>query len=286
MSFENQETSVESAAPIELFLIEGQDTFYYTSAPVPYEYDGDTYEPIAISRTAPVVSTKDSAGEIQITFPFNNDFVLRYLSGTPPAPDQVTIFQVHLSDSTEEVVPFWAGPVSGVKFSGNDAKVNVSGILARTAKQIPDQTFSWTCNHVLYGSRCGVIEGDFTYSFTVTSVDADGVQISVTDRDPNNSPASVLAADSTFFQGGTFRDGSEGSQRMLLSMTETTPNNYDLVLIVPVEGLSVGDAVSISAGCNRAVQTCYYRFDNIENYGGFTFVPSLNPFSTDVKREE
>ena len=124
----------------------------------PYtDSEGNVYEPVAMSRTAPTVNLKESSGSITVKMPFNNAFAARYLGGVPPSPDLVTIKQVHLSDATAEEFPFWSGSVISVKFAGTEATVALQGVMAKTSTQIPSQTFSWMCDHNLYDGRCRVV---------------------------------------------------------------------------------------------------------------------------------
>lgn len=283
MSYTTQEQSTEGAAPIELYKITGTDSFYYTSSSTEFTYEGNTYEPIAISRTAPTVNDKEASGNITVRFPFNNTFAARYLGGVPPSPDRIDIYRVHLSDATSEVLPFWAGFVSGVKFKGTEATVSLSGLASRMSAQIPSKTFSWMCNHVLYGEGCQVAESSFTFDFSVTAISSDGVTLTVTD---SGQASTEITADTSFFNGGTVRTGVEGSQRMALSVSEVagSANTYTVVLMVPVSGLEVGQGITLSAGCDHSVQVCRSRFNNVERYGGFPFIPTLNPFSIDNKQ--
>lgn len=279
MSFSSQEQSTEGGAPIEIYTFSGADTFRYTSASEPYtDSEGNVYEPVAMSRTAPTVSLKESSGSISIKVPFNNPFAARYLGGVPPSPDRVTIKQVHLSDSTAEEFPFWSGAVAAVKFSKNEATISLTGNMNRTAAQIPSQTFSWMCDHNLYDGRCRVVQSQFTFNFTVSAVSADGVTVTLAD---SGQAAAEIASDASFFNGGTFLTGVDGSQRMGVNFDATAnANEYTLVLLVPISGLEVGQAITFSAGCDKSVDTCVARFNNVRNYGGFPFVPTLNPFNT------
>ena len=286
MSFSDQEVSSEGGAPIELYTITGADTFYFTSSAEPYVLDGNTYVPVAISRSAPTISIKETSGNITVKFPFNNPFVARYLGGVPPSPDDITIHQVHLSDTTREVFPFWAGTVSAVKFSGNDAQVSMTGLMNQLASQIPAQTYSWMCDHNLYGSQCLVSEPTFTFNFNVKDISPDGVSVTLTDT---GQASAKLSGDSSFFNGGTFLTGVEGSQRMGINFTKTVAGpepEYNLVLLVPSSELVVGQSVTFTAGCDKSIQTCYSRFKNVKNYGGFPFVPTLNPHSTNLQYTE
>jgi len=286
MAFDDQEISTEGGAPIELYKIEGADSFYYTSSATEFTFEGNTYIPVSMSRSGPVISPKTTSGGLALKVPFNDPFAARYLGGVPPAPDRITIYQVHLSDSVQEVRPFWSGLVSAVKFSGETATISIGGVLARTSMQIPSNTFSWSCNHVLYGKRCKVIEREYEFQFTVNSVSSDGITLTLSDADSENTPQTEITDAPAYFNGGRLDPGVPGSQRMIVRMEMDTPGNYTAVLMVPISGLNAGDVLIISAGCDRSLGTCYSRFNNIVNYGGFPFIPTLNPFATEVKREE
>ncbi len=281
MSYSEQDSSTEGSAPIELYRITGVDSFYYTSLATEFTFDGDVYKPIPISRTAPTINAKESSGNFNVNFPFNNPFVQRYLGGIAPAQDRLEIFRAHLSDSTLEVKPFLSGFVTGVKFKGTDVTVSIGGIASRMEAQIPSKTFSWMCNHVLYGDGCRVAESSFTFNFEVLSVSSDGIRVTLKD---SGQALAKLTTDIGFFNGGTVRTGVEGSQRMALEFEQAVvANTYLVKLMVPVDGLNAGQTISLSAGCDRAMQTCFSRFSNSQRYGGFPFIPTLNPFSIDNK---
>lgn len=52
-------------------------------------------------------------------------------------------------------------------------------------------------------------------------------------------------------------------------------------LLYPV-AIEVGSGVQLTAGCDHSTSTCQSRFDNLDNYGGFPFIPTKNPFSTGI----
>jgi uncharacterized phage protein (TIGR02218 family) len=234
-----------------------------------------------MKRTAPTVSLKESSGNISIKFPFNNPFAARYLGGVPPSPDRVTIQQVHLGDSTAELNPLWSGSVSSVKFAGTEATVSLAGVMNVLTSQIPTQTYSWMCDHNLYGTQCRVTESAFTFSFSVVSLSSDGVTVTLSDT---GLAQAELSSDVSFFNGGTFLTGVDGSQRMGVKFEATGgTNEYSLVLLVPLAGLAAGQAITFTAGCDKSIDVCLSRFNNVDNYGGFPYVPTLNPFTADAK---
>lgn len=281
MSFETQEQSTESGSPIELYTFEGADTFRYTSAAVSQVVGLNTFKAIPMKRTAPVVSLKEDSGSMSIELPFRDPFALRYLGGIPPAPDTVIIEQFHSSDSTQEVTLFWKGSVSSVTFSGTKATVALSGLMAKTSQQIPSQTYSWMCDHNLFDKRCKLSQAAFTYPFTIVAVSTDGLQITLSETD--GVAAAAVAADVSYFNGGLFLTGADGSQRMGLDFS-VSGSDFILTLLVPILGVVVGQGISYTSGCDKSVDTCVSRYGNVKNYGGFPFVPTLNPHSADLSK--
>jgi len=149
------------------------------------------------------------------------------------------------------------------------------------AAQIPTQTFSWMCDHNLYSKQCLVPKSPFTFSFSVVAASADGVTVTLSDQ---GQATTKLAADTAFFNGGTFLNGVDGSQRMGVDFSATAnTNEYSLVLLVPLEGLTPGQAITFTAGCDKSIDTCLSRFNNVEHYGGFPFVPTLNPHTANLQ---
>lgn len=48
-------------------------------------------------------------------------------------------------------------------------------------------------------------------------------------------------------------------------------------------GINVGDAVTVYAGCDHAVATCFSKFVNVPNFGGLPHLPTVNPYYVDPR---
>jgi hypothetical protein len=42
--------------------------------------------------------------------------------------------------------------------------------------------------------------------------------------------------------------------------------------------LVIGSSAQLVAGCDRTMDDCLDKFDNLDNFGGFPFIPTINPF--------
>jgi hypothetical protein len=65
----------------------------------------------------------------------------------------------------------------------------------------------------------------------------------------------------------------EGARHMIV-------NDYGggVELLYPV-AIEVGTEVQLTVGCDHSTATCASRFGNLDNFGGFPFIPTKNPFS-------
>ena len=152
------------------------------------------------------------------------------------------------------------GRVSGVDFVGRSrAQLTVSSDLVILDYNMPRNLWQSTCNHTLYDSGCGVVQG--TYSTTGTA--GSGSTASII----NSSVALAGHAQGqiTFTSGvnanltGTIKSVIAGTSLTLLYPFPSTP--------------AVGDAFTVAYGCDHTPNTCKSRFNNISNFRGFPYVP-------------
>ena len=51
-----------------------------------------------------------------------------------------------------------------------------------------------------------------------------------------------------------------------------------LTLSRAVPGLLTGAAITLYPGCDHTRATCAAKFANLDNFGGFPWIPTRNPF--------
>jgi len=54
----------------------------------------------------------------------------------------------------------------------------------------------------------------------------------------------------------------------------------DITLLLPFEDFDVTDNFQIYPGCDRSSAECNTKFSNLDNYGGFEYIPIINPFES------
>lgn len=121
------------------------------------------------------------------------------------------------------------------------------------------------CPWRLYDDNCGLNRPAFEEDGTCTSI-IDGV------ADVNEASAHANG----YYTGGII--SFDGVRRMIVRH-----QGSELTLATPFPALAaaVPAAVQIAPGCDKSLQTCLNRFDNIRRYGGFPQMTD-NPFQRRV----
>ena len=234
---------------------------------------------------------------MQITTCKDHPIALLFTIGSPYLSVWVTIHRMHLGDGQK--VLLWQGKVRSVSWKASKGEVTISAdpVEKVISKSGLRQTFSPLCYKNLYSTRCGVREADHTLKFTLTAASADGFRIT--------SPE-FATKPSQYFQLGAVYFQSSGENVMVLDHTGDT-----LTLKSPIKGLMAGVQGRAVAGCNHlwrsrasadvvlgAVATgtslhdanlanlpdgdCQAKFNNLVNFGGFPYVPTKNPYQTNI----
>lgn len=288
MTYLAQEASVESGQPVELYRFSNtEETFNYTNGQEETFFNNETYIPIAISRSDPELRDVTAQRTLVITMPISTGFAQRYTSLVPATIDTFEVFRFHTTDGgTPEVITFFSGRVVSVKFKGEIAEVAVQNFGAILDRLIPQQTSRNPCNHILYDSKCGVIDGAFAITGVVDAISGDGLQV-IIDTGSNTIPntglelSAQLTADSSFFDGGFVARGSI-ELRMVRKLVDDTGNKATITVLFPFQILGLGTSLNMFAGCAHNLTTCDTKFDNSDRYGGFPFIPLKNPFVVGV----
>jgi hypothetical protein len=160
--------------------------------------------------------------------------------------------------------------VVGSRFENATCVLTCSPLgIRQLAREAPRQRFSIGCNHVLYGSGCGLLKVFFTLSEAeVTAISGDGLTVTVD---------GVATYATTRVVAGCFIRGLL-TPRVGTAQTILDQSGDDLILAAPITGLEVGSIVDVTEGCSHSAESCNTQFDNIARYGGFAGIPIRNPF--------
>lgn len=266
MTFASFENSKHNGRPVELFEFRYGDTpgdvLTFTGADETIVVAGSEYIPLSIEYDGFSEDGNPDDGEsITLEMPRNNPLADLYRFSPPEKTVTVKIKRVHRNDPDEQVLTVWSGRVIGASWEFPTMRVScerMSTSLQRTGLRARYQR---QCRHVHYGDDCGLLKDDFRVETTV---------VDVVDQLKVVSPDALLV-ESGYFNGGILE--FEGTMRLIVWHQGDT-----VKMSRPINGLSVDSIIRLYPGCDRLPATCRDKFSNIENYGGFDFIPGIGPF--------
>ena len=263
-TYAGYEYSTSLGAPIECYRFRGTFADYlYTSADAALTVGGVTYQPLAIKRGAISSGTQnDDNINVEIEMPYDAPVALAYAYADSPPDLRLEIYRTHRgADYTTEYELIWVGDVTSFDVSGRTASATVPSIFSAALQgDVPSVHWQSPCNHVLFDARCGLSRAANTTATTVTAFT--GTDVSVTD---DGVADGELA-------GGEIINTRTGERRTIVSNVVN-----QLLVRAPFYDMRVGDAVSLSIGCDHSFARCK-AINDPTRYGGHPFVPYDNPF--------
>ncbi|MBV9905529.1 MAG: DUF2163 domain-containing protein [Alphaproteobacteria bacterium] len=136
--------------------------------------------------------------------------------------------------------------------------------LAHRLNQPVGRVFAYSCDADLGDARCtkDISGSTFTATATIATV-----------TDNRRFTAAALAGyDSGWFTGGlvTFTSGANATRRAQVKRHCGTSLE---LWHAPSEPLAIGDAFTVTAGCDKQFATCKSKFTNGVNFRGFPYLP-------------
>lgn len=163
------------------------------------------------------------------------------------------------------IVVKFAGRVAEVDFSRSLVSFTVNSHLELLNQNMPRNLWQSGCVNTLYDASCTLLQSSFQTSGTVSS------------GSTASSINATLAQATGYFDLGilTFTSGANnGVSRTVKTYTNGSPSTASL--IAPFPNVPVpGDTFHIYPGCDKAQATCANKFNNLVNFRGFPFVPTM-----------
>lgn len=269
MSYNDLEISTSDGKPVELYTFtrDGKN-YYYTSYQENIVFDTITYLAIPIAR-ASIEGTSDLGRvSLKVTMSILADFVKQYIASSPAGVVSLTITRFHRGDTNTAIA--WKGRVSNVRFGEAEVEVTCLPIYAAIRRPGLRRQYQATCPHVLYNSPCNVVKETFEISATILSISGNLIE----------SPSFIVDVNptynSTWFVGGfvLYNNGQVIDRRFIVGHDNVTGV---LTLNLAFAKLTLGSVVKAYPGCNHTIATCKDKFSNLDNYGGFPYIPIKNP---------
>ncbi len=157
-------------------------------------------------------------------------------------------------------VILFKGRVGSVDSIGRtSAEITVNSDLVLLDLDMPRNVYAPNCQHVHYDSGCGLVKSGYSAN-GVVGAGSSGAQI-------NWSNAS-----SVYAQGAiTFTSGPNTGARSNIKAADGAA----VYLSYPLQNApTIGDAFTVSQGCDHTMATCKSKFNNLTKFRGFPYVPS------------
>ena len=260
------EQSKYRGQPIEGYHFQYQSqNWYYTSGNDPFMINTFNYEPNFIKRGT--INTTEDLDKISLIITMSlDDPVARLFSSWLDGAVTLTIVRTHVGASSHIV--YWSGRALSCKIVGNKAELSCESFTTTMKRSGIRRVYNVGCPHMMYSKyNCKLRSED--WEATTVALAIDGVDVTI---------GQDAGAVNEYFYGGYMKFGSQ--YRMITKMVPgVEPLTGVATLIGPMVGLEVNDVVMVYPGCDKRYSTCRDVFDNELNYGGFTHIPNMNPFS-------
>jgi uncharacterized phage protein (TIGR02218 family) len=259
MSYDSIEQSSFDGNPVELYKFSKSTSLYHqTSSNEEVTYAGGVYTPNPIERDDVALTGEINKSPMTIMLDRDNEVAQLFKVGFPSTIVSISLFRQHLSDAN--TILFWRGRVSSCAFIENTAKLTCESIFTSIKRTGLYRNYQRSCPHMLYDNLCKIAKS--------------GVNGTVQGVSTTTITSSTFATQANgWWVGGIFESG--GEQRYIFSHSGNT-----IVLNRSIPQLAVGAPMTILAGCDRSKATCISKFNNLNNYGGFPYIPTDNPFGS------
>lgn len=263
MTYLASESSQYGGQPIELYrFTRGLRIWTYTTADVTILYNGEQYAPVTMRRGDLPMNEEQNNANLDVYLDSTLDVVAQFISGATPTPTNLTLIRRHRNEASalEQAVLF-VGQVGVVEFSEGEVHFTCVPIQQSLQRRVPRILYQTQCNWMLYDVNCGISPVPFTFAGHISALA--GLTVTV--------PEAAAKPDG-YYNGGYIKDGDtfvfiQTHVGAVLTVLATSP------------ALLVGDAVAITAGCDRTRGVCQTKFANLDNFMGFPYIPTKNPYT-------
>ena len=204
------------------------------------------------------------------------DWIIGRLFG----PVRLTVEQVDPADVAATRTVIFDGYVRNVLPDGNTLQLTATLFGRMLDKRVPADEFGPRCAASVFDSRCGLVEADHDSAGTIAPADvsADGFTVTVHSVSGWGDGGTGTYDENWFGPNGIFRTGT-GRSKMTATIVSSEMDGADLVIKLkrPIFADMLaggGQAATLIPGCGGQRATdCVTKFNNLENYRGFDFMP-------------
>lgn len=272
--------TVQDGEPVYLFeFFQDRQVYRYTTAATMIADSAGAWTPAAITASAVQQSGELAKNGIKVTLPRNFDLAQQFLGRVPEAATTLTVSRGPAGQPYSEYAVQWKGRVASASASHDEVVLDCEDVFTSMRRPGLRARYQKGCRHALYSPPCGVSRAQYAVDATINSVRGFAVAITIRPDSHIDSNSSVFADD--YFTGGIL-ELADGAARHVLTHTALTAG-ASLTLLSPFSArVTAGAAATVYPGCQHNTQDCRHKFNNLNNYGGFPYIPGKNPFANSV----
>jgi uncharacterized phage protein (TIGR02218 family) len=263
MTYSAYESSTELGTPVELYeFVQGTTRWTFASGVDSIIRQGQVYKPSNIKRDNLKQTTDVFKDTLKLSFSRADEFASQFLAFAPEEITTLTIYRGHYGDTDSEFVVYWKGRVTGAKSSENTIDVQCESVYTSIRRPGLRARFEYGCRRTLYLSGCDVNRELYLYIGTLQVVNSLNLTVSTASLQANG-----------YWTGGIIV-AEDGTPRFI------TNHVGDVITVSrPFSNIGLGESVKLYPGCDHLKETCKNKFNNLDNFGGFPWIPVKNPYS-------
>ena len=279
MTYAEKDQSVQDGQPVFLYTFaQGATVWNYTNQAENLTVDAVTYTASAISHSEVTQSNEMAKDPLRLTLPRTHELAQRFLQYGPDKVTTLTLRRGHTTDADEDYIVAWKGRIASTRVTGSTFSIECESVFTSMRRPGLRARYQRSCRHALYQRGCRLDKEDWAVAGFVESMpDATTVVVAAAATQPDG-----------WFVGGMLEMADEAARFITGHVGDT------LTLVRPFVPLSQavagagyglnygnlygGVPVNLYPGCDHAQSTCNTKFSNGLNYGGFKYIPIINPF--------
>jgi uncharacterized phage protein (TIGR02218 family) len=244
------------------------EVFRFTDHSEPITVDGNTFTPLS--------GISASARQKQAGLQSQNLEIVGILSSDAITNDDLRAGKYRDAQITEQSVDWrypWAGIflvatywLGEVVFTGYHWEAQVTG-LARWLRSEHGDLYERLCRHDLGQGICG-------QGVNLAAITDTGEVTSILGTGRSKFQSDLNGEADAYYSHGllTWLTGDNTGFSFEVATYAQTNGVFKLHLVTPYD-IQVGDTFEVYPGCNKKIGTCFTKFNNVINFGGFPHIP-------------
>ena len=248
-------------AKIELFhFATSVHAWRYTSADRSILVGSELYEVSpGLSADAAKLTGSIHKADLAIHVPRDHELVSLFMIDRPEEVVSATLFRANYPNPVPRM--WWKGRIVSCNLKGAKATITCESIFTSLARPGLRAMYQLICRHGLYRPGCNVVAENFRLSGHISA----------------HAGTAATIEEAASYPDGHFAAGYMVQQGRYAMIYEHTGNQ-----IVTDRMIMATGPVLIYPGCNHDRSDCHGKFNNILNFGGFSWIPQRSPFNTDI----